>query len=150
MDPRERIRLLEERLRTLSDTLRAFSEATSDVQRLFGVVAQKLAEVVKDGCVVRLLEDGEWLAPVAIHLPFEASVRDEGVVAKVREHVAGRRNLSEHPAGARVIETGEALLVPRLDLEQLRSSAAPEVAEAYETIGIHTFCWWRCACEANQ
>jgi transcriptional regulator with GAF, ATPase, and Fis domain len=37
-----------------------------------------------------------------------------------------------------VIETGDPLLAARLDLEQLRASASPEVVRAYEMIGIHS------------
>lgn len=35
-----------------------------------------------------------------------------------------------------MLETGEALLVPTLDFEQLRQTAARDVVNAYETIGI--------------
>jgi len=138
MEPSERITLLEARLRTLSDTLRSFAEATSDYERLFQVVAQKLSEVVKDGCVLRLLSSDDWLSPVAIHLPVESRIADEEVVARLRQHVAAPRHLSEQASARRVIETGEALLVPRLDLAELRASAAPEVADAFETIGVHS------------
>jgi hypothetical protein len=74
MEPSDRVQLLEARLRTLSDTLRSFAEATSDYDRLFEVVARKLAEVVKDGCMVRLLTDGGWLEPLAVHMPVETRV----------------------------------------------------------------------------
>jgi signal transduction histidine kinase/ActR/RegA family two-component response regulator len=138
MDPTERIRSLEARLQTLSDTVRAFAEATSDYERLFQVVAQKLSEVVKDGCVLRLLSDDGFLTPVAIHLPIENRVSDEATRQRLREHVAAPRHLSEQASARRVIETGEPLLVPVLDLAQLRASASPDVAHAFETIGIHS------------
>jgi signal transduction histidine kinase len=138
MDPLVRIQHLETRLRTLSDTLRAFAEATSDYDRLFQVVAQRLAVEVKDGCVVRLLGEGDWLSAVALHMPIEARIADEATRARIRAHIAAPHNLSEHEAGRRVIETGQALLVPKLDLEQLRRTATPEVFEAFESIGIHS------------
>ncbi|HEY3237342.1 MAG TPA: GAF domain-containing protein, partial [Polyangiaceae bacterium] len=142
MDPEDeadaQIRHLEERLQVLSSVLRAFAEATTDYQRLLDVVAQKLSEVVKDGCVVRLLSEGGWLTPVAIHLPLEAYVRDAEAVSRVRAHIAAPHNIAEQAGARRVIETGESLLVPRLDLTQLKSSAAPAIAEVYETIGIHS------------
>jgi len=138
MDPSERILLLEIRLKTLSDTLRAFAEATSDYERLFQVVAQKLAEAVKDGCVLRLLGDGGWLNPVAIHMPLERRIPDDATRARIVAHIGVPHNLTEHASGRRVIETGEPLLVPKLDLEQLRGSASAEVFDAYSTIGIHS------------
>ncbi|MES1188127.1 MAG: ATP-binding protein [Myxococcales bacterium] len=138
MDPSERIRSLEARLQTLSDTVRAFAEATSDYERLSQVVAQKLAEVVQDGCVVRLLEDDGWLAPVAIHLPLQRRIPEPAQRARIRAHVATRRHISEQASARQVLETGEPLLVPQLDLAQLRASASPEVANAFETIGVHS------------
>jgi signal transduction histidine kinase/ActR/RegA family two-component response regulator len=138
MESSERVQLLEARLRTLSDTLRSFAEATSDYDRLFQVVAQKLSEVVKDGCVVRLLTEGGWLTPLAIHMPLETHVADEALQARLRQHIGAPRNLTEQASARRVIETGEPYLVPKLDLAELRASASPEVADTFEAIGVHS------------
>lgn len=73
-----------------------------------------------------------------MHLPIDGCVSDPEVLARVRAHVAAPHNLAEHGAARRVLETGEALLVPHFDLEQLRSAATPEVVAAYEAIGIHS------------
>jgi signal transduction histidine kinase len=137
-DAADRIQRLEDRLHVLSGALRAFAEATTDYERLLDVVARTLADVVKDGCVVRLLSDGGWLSAAAVHFPVEAYVRDEDAIARVRAHVAAPHNVAEQATGRRVIETGESLLVPRLDLDQLRSAATPEIVRVYETIGIHS------------
>src|SRR5581483_3345515 len=102
--------------RVLSGALREFAEATREYDRLLDVVARTLSTVVRDGCVVRLLSDGGWLLPAAIHLPFEARVGDADAIERLRAHVAAPHNVTEQPAARRVIETGEALLVPRLDL----------------------------------
>jgi signal transduction histidine kinase len=134
----ETIQRLEERLRVLSGSLRAFAEATTDYEHLLDVVARTLAEVIKDGCVVRLLVDGGQLPAAAIHMPIEAHVDDPQAIARVRAHMAAPRHLSEQPAASRVLETGEPLLVPQLDLGPMRATTAPEVVAAYETIGIHS------------
>src|SRR3569623_3534236 len=127
VDGRERIQILEDRLRLLLGTLRDFAEATTDYERLVDVVASRLADVVKDGCVVRLLSKDGGLDAAAIHMPDENRVKDPAMVARLREHMAGRRPLSEHAAGRRVIEPGEPLLIPKLDYDQMRASAAPHV-----------------------
>ena len=117
VDGRERLRNVEDRLRLLLGTLRDFAEATTDYERLLDVVASGLARVVKDGCVVLLLsKDGE-LDAGAVHLPVADRVKDPVLGASLREHVAGRRRLSEHEAGRRVLETGEPLLIPTLDYD---------------------------------
>ena len=137
-DGRERLQHVEDRLRLLLGTLRDFAEATTDYERLLHVVARRLSDVVKDGCVVRLLTKDGGLDAAAVHLPAVDRVKDPVVAAQLREHVAGRRKLSEHEAGRRVIETGEPLLIPRLDYDQMRQSSAPQVVQAYETFGIHS------------
>jgi GAF domain-containing protein len=131
------IRLLEDRLRILSGSLRAFAEATADYAHLMDVVAQTLAEVVGDGCVVRMLSGNGWLDATSIHLPI-THLDDPAAIARVRAHVSARHHLIEQAAGRSVIETGESLLVPQLDLDAMRATATPEIVDVYRTIGIHS------------
>ncbi len=125
---------LEERLRVLSGALRAFAEATTDYERLLNVVARTVAEAVADGCIVRLLSDDGWLSPVAFHLPLESRVLDVDAAARVRAAIARPQRVADYAWGERMIETGEAFLAPRLD----KTALTPEIAEVYETIGIHS------------
>ena len=106
-------------LRALSQTLRGFAEATVDYQRLLSVVADTLAEVVGDGCVVRLLGDGGWLAPEALCLPLD-HLADADTVARVHAHVMQPQHIDTQLGAKHVLETGAALLVPKLDLQRLR------------------------------
>jgi two-component system, cell cycle sensor histidine kinase and response regulator CckA len=128
----------EDRFSVLSEALRSFAEATSDYETLLDVVAKKLATVVGDGCVVRLLSDDGWLTPVAIHMPLESRVEDPAVRQRLQLHMLARHHLSEQSSARGVLETGHPLLIPQLDLEQVRSSATPEIVDAYETIGVHS------------
>jgi len=132
----DRIARLEERLRVLTEALRAFAEAAAEYEHLLDVVARKLTEVVGDGCTVRLVEEGGWVVPVSIHMPLDGF--DDETVAKLREHMQARRNLSEQASARRVIETGQALLIPHLDLEKMRAGTTAEIVRVYETIGIHS------------
>ena len=134
----ERIRQLEGRLQVLSGSLRDFAEAAADYDRLLDVIARDLAEVVKDGCVVRLLSDDGWLAPAAIHMQIDAQVTDAHLLERLHAHIGAAHHVSEQGAAREVLETGRPLLVPRLDLRQLRSSASAEIADVFEAIGIHS------------
>jgi hypothetical protein len=87
---------------------------------------------------VRLLSDGGWLTPVAVHLPLEAHVTDARAAADARAFMTAPRNVEEYAWGQRLIETGEAFMLPRLDRAQFRAAVTPEVAAVYETIGIHS------------
>ena len=134
----QRIQQLQSRLQVIASSVRAFAEATTDYERLLGVVVHKLSEVVGDGCVLRLLDDEGWLKPVAIHLPIEGHIRDLDTLEGLRAHVARPQRITAQESARRVLETGEALLIPKLDLSALRASAEPAIAHAYETIGIHS------------
>ena len=123
------------RLRVLSGALRAFAEATADYEYLLDVIARTVGG--KDGCVLRLLSDEGWLRTAAAHLPLEAHLESDAL-ARIRAHVAAPHNVTEHVGLRDVIETGDAVLVPRVDLAQLRSKATPQMVEVYETIGIHS------------
>ncbi len=129
----EQVDRLVARLGVVTGSLRAFAEATTDYERLLGVIARTAADVVKDGCVVRLLSEGR-LTPVAFDLPLEKYVRDGKAAARVRAFLAAPQYVAAYAWGQRLIETGEAFLAPRLDLSLL----TPEVAEVYETIGVHS------------
>ena len=133
-EPPARIDRGEDRLQVLSGALRAFAEATTDYERLLNVVARKVAEVVADGCIVRLLSAGAWLSPVAFYLPLEAHVLDADAAARVRAFMAAPQRVTDYAWGAHLIETGEAFLAPRMDL----TAVTAEVAEVYKTIGVHS------------
>jgi PAS domain S-box-containing protein len=116
-DPSKRIGHLEARLRILSDGMHAFAEATTDYERLVDTVAQRLAEVVGDSCVVFVAsEDGRTLVPIAIH----ATRPDAG--AQLRALLAATPlRLDEHEVARRVLETGEPYMVHSLLLVGMRA-----------------------------
>ncbi len=114
--------------------MRAFTEATEDSQLLLDTVAQRVAEVVKDYCIVLLLsDDGGTLTPVAAYDPDPEALR------QVRDAFLEPFVLETHPVTRRVIETGEPFFAPKLDLEQLRP---PRTTARYfdfmQRIGMHS------------
>ena len=128
-----RISRFDDRLHVLSRALRAFAEATTDYERLLDVVARAMS-IVADGCIVRLLSDEGSLSSVAFHLPLEAHVRDADAAARVRAFMAAPQRVADYAWGEHLIETGEAFLAPRMNMTGLTA----EIAEVYETIGIHS------------
>jgi PAS domain S-box-containing protein len=129
---------LDNRLRVLSTALRAFAEATMDYERLLDVVARHVTTVVAHGCIVRLLTNDGWLSPAAFHLPLEARVCDPNEAARARAFMASPQRVADYAWGGRLIDTGEAFILPRVDMAHFRTVVASEVAEVYETIGIHS------------
>ncbi|MDP9033474.1 MAG: ATP-binding protein [Myxococcota bacterium] len=124
----------EDRLHVLSGALRAFAEATTDYDRLLDVIAGTVADVVADGCIVRLLSPDGLLTPVAFQLPVEAHVREPESAARVRAFVSAPQNVTDYAWGAQMMGSGEAYLAQRIDPATL----TPEIAKVYETLGVHS------------
>ncbi len=130
----DRIRRLEDWLRILSRAARSFAEATTDYQQLLELIARTVAEVVKDGCTVRMPVDGAYRA-VALCAPIEKFIKDEAALARARAWLASPISFEEYTWLAQVMERGEPQLVRHLDRSQLRS---PEAAWFFETVGAHS------------
>jgi signal transduction histidine kinase/CheY-like chemotaxis protein len=136
-EPTVQGRRLEDRLRALAGAARAFAEEAGDYGALLDVVARVAGDLGGgDGCVLRLVEPGGELAPAAVHLPLEGRVADVDEAALV----AAAFPATAQADARRVIETGEAMVVarPDLDLEALRATARPGVMRAHEAVGVHS------------
>ncbi len=133
-DEVSRIRSLEIKIQMLSETMRAFAESTADHDHLLDTVAHRLAQVIGDTCVLFMLsDDAERVIPVSIH------ACDARLVAHLEAmYAAVPLRLEEHSALRRIIETGEALLVPRLDLEVYGPMMSPEYVAHYKALGAHS------------
>jgi PAS domain S-box-containing protein len=122
-----------ERLRVLAEASHEFSATTQDPERLLRTVARRLAEVVKDLCMVRLVsDDGRSLAPVAIH------ANDEDALRRARANFSEPMVLDMHPISRRVHESGEPFVAPKLDLEELRTRTTPADFQYAKETGIHS------------
>jgi PAS domain S-box-containing protein len=129
-----RIRSLEIKIQVLSETMRAFAEATANHDRLLGTVAHRLAHVIGDTCVLFMLsDDAERVIPVSIH------AREAELLAHLEAmYAAVPLRLVDHSALRRIIETGEPLLVPRLDFEVHGPMMSPEYLAHYQALGAHS------------
>jgi PAS domain S-box-containing protein len=122
---------LEERLRLLSESVRAFAEATTDLDRLLGEIVRRIAESLHDACSLWLLsDDGVTLQMVSRH-HIDARGRDQpGIGASM--------SLDTQPMLREVLDTGQALLLARLDIESLQPQTTPLSYEIIKRLGIHS------------
>jgi two-component system, cell cycle sensor histidine kinase and response regulator CckA len=124
----------DDRVLVLSETFRAFAETTTDYTSLLETVARKLSELIGDACVVSLAEpDGTW------RLPEAAFASDETATRILRDALANRTERDGSGQSGRVVQTGEPVLIPTIDPEQLASRAEPAFAHAVRQLGIHSF-----------
>ncbi|MCK6586088.1 MAG: GAF domain-containing protein [Polyangiaceae bacterium] len=100
------------RMNTLAELSRSFIEAGIDWTLVLQTVARRVAEVMGDGCVVRLLsDDRKWLEPVAAHhTDPQASDYIKSILASKRVRVGD-------DAADRTSLTGEASLIERTPVE---------------------------------
>src|SRR5882757_3261674 len=105
--------------------MRAFAEATTDYQRLLRTVAERIANLTGEGCVLVLVsEDEQSLSAGAIY--FE----DPTLSAYAERMFMGRIVRVRSPGLAeRVIQTRQCVIVPNADAEALRALLSPESAE---------------------
>jgi signal transduction histidine kinase len=127
-----------EPLQILCEAMRTFAEATGDYDDLLHRVASTLAEVLKDGCVVRLRDEHGRLAVAASHLRLETHLRDEATIARIRARVAESYQASDYTTVQRVYESGEPLLLPKVDVQREKAASSPRTAEIFETLGVHS------------
>jgi PAS domain S-box-containing protein len=133
-DEAARIRRLEDRIQILTETMRVFAEATVDLDHLLDTVARRVALVVGDSCVLFIVsDDGAQLEPVSVH------ARDAASLAHIKAmYAAVPLRLAEHAALRRIVETGQPLLVPRLDLAEYAPMMTPEYVEHFKAVGAHS------------
>ncbi|WNG34210.1 GAF domain-containing protein [Archangium violaceum] len=126
----ERERLLNEveaeraRLELLSGLSRALAESRLALEPVLSTTCRQLAERVGDVCTLRLVSaDGQWLELRALH------ARDVGVEARARVVLESRPQRVSEGLSARVLASGEPLLVPVVTQEllaQYRAMLPPE------------------------
>ncbi len=130
----DEIRRLEDRLRLLGEATHAFAASAEDPSRLLGTIAGRVSELVGDSCSVFLLsDDGSTLRPVARRSPHAAFFHEAREVV-----MATPMAVAERPHIQRVLDTGEALLIPHVDLAEYGAHAAPEYAALVRVLGLHS------------
>ena len=122
------------RLHGLSDTMRAFAEATTDYARLLDTVAERIADLVGDGCVVALVTDDEQgLLARAVHFANP----DARPVAERLLRVAPI-SVDGTTLGPRILQNRQGVLIPHVDLDALSAQLSPEYAAVVRQLGLRS------------
>jgi signal transduction histidine kinase len=121
----------------ISSTLR-FADATIDYKYLLDVVAQCFAEIVKGGCVVRLLGDDGLLSAVVTNLPVDVDISKTKPDARVRAPIVASFDSASQAFAKKLMETGEALVVRTIDLGRAQQPTKSAILEAYRAVGVHS------------
>lgn len=118
------------RLRILSNTSHELA-GEMDFEALVDLVAQRLAEHVGDGCAVRLLDETGQAFDRRITSTHH---RDPSLVRDLRMLAATQPPKPGEGLTGKVIETGEAVLLPVAPMNDLLAQAPPPYREALERL----------------
>jgi PAS domain S-box-containing protein len=122
------------RLRGLSDTMRAFAEATIDYQRLLATVAERMARLVGQGCIVALLsEDQQRIIPKSVFFEDPRLMQSAQGVLSNGPIPFGSSRLSK-----RLIEQRTCVLIAHCDSDTLSYELSPENARAMQHVGVRS------------
>ncbi len=121
-----------DRLYALAETFRAFAEVTPDYRVLLETVAREMTRLIGDACLVVLAgDDGTWSEASATY------ARDPRGMAALRAAMA--RPTAGGGLSGKVARTGESVLVPRIDPEELARRSESRFSDAVRELGIHSF-----------
>lgn len=105
----------------LAEVSHALSENLLDFQSVVDTVAQHCAELLGDACAIRLLsEDGQCLNPVAVYH------RNSEAQPFVQAVLSSEQRVDEEPY-SQVLRTERPLLIPVVNLDQLKMSIRPDL-----------------------
>jgi PAS domain S-box-containing protein len=129
----EQIRVHAARLQVLAEAARRFSEAILDFQAVLDEVIQRIAQLLGDACVIRLLsEDEQWLELVAVYHP------NPEAIALLREILSASPQRIDEGLTSRVMQTGQPLLIPVVSQEELHASAKQEYLRYLDSFDVNS------------
>jgi signal transduction histidine kinase len=113
----------------LATMSRALAEAGRDLQPLFDTIAQHVARLIGDTCVLFVLSaDRQWIQPVAAHNA------DANRNALIHRLLAGAPNRADVGWSAPIVATGQPLLLPHISAADMRAQLDPRYHAYLETV----------------
>ncbi len=103
-----------------------------DVQAVLDTIARRIAEVIGDGCLIYLFSnDGQWYEQRAFH-----HARPE-IKAAIVSFLPPKQPVSDSTGwAAEILRTGQGVLIPFTDDEQLRQNMPPHILPIVRRFGL--------------
>jgi PAS domain S-box-containing protein len=121
------------RVRVLAEASRTFAEASVDLQTVLDTCAATIGNLVGDQCILRLISpDGMWLTVASIYH------RDPRRRAMIQETMAAAPQRADEGLVGSVVQSGQPLLIPVTQLEELRERVKPEHLAYFEAARVHS------------
>ena len=131
----EQVRAQAARLKVLADASQAFATSVQDYQGMLDLVARQIAEALGGVSGIRLLsDDGEWLEMASTYDMDPESVEFARILS---DQTLARAN--EPNSSQRILQSAQALLLPGVSEDQLRTLVKPEHWPKLKNVASHSW-----------
>jgi len=116
----------------LSEAAQDFAAASLHVRAVLETATRRVAEALGDGCVIRLLSaDEQRLEPMSLYHPDPTAL-------SVLHDIVGTPHLLGEGISGQAFSSGRPILVPTVQLEDLRRATKPEYWPYLDRFGLHS------------
>jgi signal transduction histidine kinase/CheY-like chemotaxis protein len=120
-----------EQAQALAEISRIIAESRAGYQAALETITQRLAELIGDACIIRLLsEDGLWLQPASIYHP------EPQAAALLNTILATPQRLGEGVVG-QALHDGQALFLNEIDQTEFQQHLKPEHQPWMTNFGVY-------------
>ena len=121
------------RLHALAEASQAFAEQCLDFHAVLPTIAYHIVKALGDLCLIRLLsEGGQWLQPAAVYHPIPE------MRGLLRDVLASTPRRSDEGLVGKVVQSGQAVLLPEVRAEKLDVPIATEINPLREHLEVHS------------
>lgn len=122
-----------ERATMLAEISQSLAEVIGDPQTSIALIARRVTELIGDTTIIRLVsKDGLYLDPIAVYHP------DPVILAHMRELYATLRQDVNEGFAPRIFQTGQALLIPSITMEQIQATIEPRLWPILDLHSVHS------------
>ena len=117
----------------LAEASRAFADARLELSQTLATVARQTAEILGDGCIIRLVaDDGTWFLPAAVYHP------DPDALALLTDLLTATKHRVDEGLVGQVAAAGQPLLLASPAPDDLRARLKPAFWPYLDRFGIGT------------
>ncbi len=129
----EEIRRNAARAQTLAELSRALTAAHLDYQAVLDATARRTTELIGDSCAIRLVSDDEqWLELASLYHP------EAKTLEYLREMLKANPLRADTGLGGQVLQSEQAVLIPVIPQEQLKTIVPATAWPILERVSIHS------------
>jgi PAS domain S-box-containing protein len=129
----ERLQANAARALLIAELSQGFAELTDDYQRLLGLAARHIAELIGDYCAIRLVEDDDVTLQLVVDHHLDARAQEF-----MHQFISSIPQRMDEGITAQVFRSGKAVLLPFVSPDAFRAQVKSEFHPLLERLNIHS------------